>query len=655
MRVLAATNKRPRVRGQAKAVSARTCIFRLNVVPILSPPLRERRSDILLLAQGFLREFSVENGLREKPIDDDVLEALGERSWPGNVRELRNVVERMAILSGDRITLDDLPEEGVLGEVRRESSSPSGRPATLDDAGGRLTLRETERISLGHGGGQSDGHSREASITEDGRFVAFYSSATNLVPDDTNGKWDGFLHDRLTRSTVRFTVDELGAESNGDSGDIGSSLGERWPSLSVDASTVAFVSSATNLVPAGTNGFLHVYVKDLLSGAVTLASPGAVGFGGDQDCAFPSLSADGGLLTFASLAGDLVPGDANGLWDVFVYELATGMIERVSVADSGGDANGSSNRPVISSDGERVFFHSFASDLVPALADTNATWDVFMRDRLAGTTELLSVSSAEVQGNDQSGAPTVSRDGHRVAFQSLADNLVGDDDNGVWDVFVRDLPSGGTERFSLSADGGEADDDCTVPSISPDGHMVAFQSPSGALNPSDTNGAFDVFVQSSGWCDTTVATYCAPSSGGCVARISTTSVPNLCQSDLFALYVGPAPGDTFGIAFFGLSGPADLPFGTQGGRICVAGPLRRSVPLLSSGTAGSCDGEFVFTLEHMLEQYPNVVQTGTRLHAQAWFRDPASPDGFGLSDAVWFQTCSYGPGCGGCSVGSCGG
>jgi DNA-binding NtrC family response regulator len=141
VRVLAATNKDLEL--EVKDGRFREDLyFRLNVVPILSPPLRERKSDILLLAKGFLREFSGENGLREKPIDDDVLHALAERPWPGNVRELRNVVERMAILSGDRITLDDLPEEGVLSEVRRESKPPSDLPATVDEAGERLTLRE---------------------------------------------------------------------------------------------------------------------------------------------------------------------------------------------------------------------------------------------------------------------------------------------------------------------------------------------------------------------------------------------------------------------------------------------------------------------------------------------------------------------------------
>jgi two-component system nitrogen regulation response regulator NtrX len=141
VRVVAATNKDLEL--EVKDGRFREDLyFRLNVVPIVSPPLRERKSDIVLLAKGFLREFTIENGLREKPIDEEVLDALAERPWPGNVRELRNVVERMAILSGDRITLDDLPEEGVLSEVRREMSSASGPPARLDTTGQRLTLRE---------------------------------------------------------------------------------------------------------------------------------------------------------------------------------------------------------------------------------------------------------------------------------------------------------------------------------------------------------------------------------------------------------------------------------------------------------------------------------------------------------------------------------
>jgi transcriptional regulator with GAF, ATPase, and Fis domain len=141
VRVVAATNKDLEVEVK-EGRFREDLFFRLNVVPIVSPPLRERKSDIPLLAKGFLRDFCLDNGVRNKPIDDEVLEALAERPWPGNVRELRNVVERMAILSGDRITLDDLPAEGVLSQERRDSAPPSDFPSAISESGERLTLRE---------------------------------------------------------------------------------------------------------------------------------------------------------------------------------------------------------------------------------------------------------------------------------------------------------------------------------------------------------------------------------------------------------------------------------------------------------------------------------------------------------------------------------
>ena len=142
VRVLAATNKD--LEGEVKEGRFREDLyFRLNVVPIVSPPLRDRREDIPAMAKAFLREFCSDNGLREKPIDAEVLDALSQRMWPGNVRELKNVVERMAILSGDRVQLDDLPDEGGLS-----TSSPPGPrsaielPSHLDEDGTRMSLRQ---------------------------------------------------------------------------------------------------------------------------------------------------------------------------------------------------------------------------------------------------------------------------------------------------------------------------------------------------------------------------------------------------------------------------------------------------------------------------------------------------------------------------------
>jgi DNA-binding NtrC family response regulator len=148
VRIVAATNKDLELEV-AEGRFREDLFFRLNVVPIVSPPLRDRPEDIPHLARAFLRDFCRENGLREKPIDADVLEALSSRPWPGNVRELKNVVERMVILSGDRITFDDLPTEGRLAATRSEptsrapDASSSVLPPTLGvEAAGKPTLRE---------------------------------------------------------------------------------------------------------------------------------------------------------------------------------------------------------------------------------------------------------------------------------------------------------------------------------------------------------------------------------------------------------------------------------------------------------------------------------------------------------------------------------
>ena len=138
VRVLAATNKELELEV-AEGRFREDLYFRLNVVPLRSPSLRERRADIPLLAKAFLRDFCRDNGLREKEVEADVLEALAARSWPGNVRELKNVVERMVILSGDSITLDDLPAEGRLGE---DEAGPAPDLPTFTDGGQRLSLRE---------------------------------------------------------------------------------------------------------------------------------------------------------------------------------------------------------------------------------------------------------------------------------------------------------------------------------------------------------------------------------------------------------------------------------------------------------------------------------------------------------------------------------
>ena len=141
VRVVAATNK-----DLEKAITdgefREDLFFRLNVVPLRSPGLRERRDDIPALAAAFLRDFCAENGLKDKPIGPEVLERLQQKAWPGNVRELRNVVERMAILSGDVIEVEDLPADGKLARAAARESGEATPDPIHDEDGRRLTLRE---------------------------------------------------------------------------------------------------------------------------------------------------------------------------------------------------------------------------------------------------------------------------------------------------------------------------------------------------------------------------------------------------------------------------------------------------------------------------------------------------------------------------------
>jgi Tol biopolymer transport system component len=192
-----------------------------------------------------------------------------------------------------------------------------------------------------------------------------------------------------------------------------------------------------------------------------------------------------------------VAGDANGVADVFVRDRATGITRRVSVNSNERQGNASSGltSPSISADGRYVVFTSKATNLVRS--DTNHRKDVFLRDRRTGTTQRISVSSREAQGNSRSGlgAPTITADGHYVVFTSQASNLVRHDTNGRVDVFVRNRKSGTTHRVSLGPDWAQTNGDSLTPTISADGRFVAFASVATNLVGRDTNQRSDVFVR----------------------------------------------------------------------------------------------------------------------------------------------------------------
>jgi Tol biopolymer transport system component len=363
----------------------------------------------------------------------------------------------------------------------------------------------TERVSVDSSGNQGNAGSgiNGPAISADGRYVAFQSWASNLVPGDTNGTEDVFVHDRQTAATERVSLD-----SSGNQGNSGSGIYE--PAISADGRYVAFESWASNLVPGDSNGNWDIFVHDRQTGATERVSVDSSGNQGNSASYRPAVSADGRYVAFHSVASNLVEGDANyccdyngdtiydqNCFDVFVHDRQTGATERVSVNSSGNEASGNSGFEIggaaISGDGRLVAFASDASNLVGN--DTNDAYDVFVHDRQTGVTERVSVDSAGNQGNGRSGFPSLSADGRYVAFQSWASNLVPGDTNGTEDVFVHDRQTGVTERVSVDSQGNQVLNGGWGAAASADGRFVTFQSNDQHLVPGDTNGTGDVFVR----------------------------------------------------------------------------------------------------------------------------------------------------------------
>ncbi len=345
----------------------------------------------------------------------------------------------------------------------------------------------TRRVSVGPGGAQANGSSHRPAVSAHGRYVAFSSFASNLVPGDTNGSFDVFVRDQLTHQTRRVSVGPGGAQANSYSDN---------PAISAHGRYVAFSSFASNLVPGDTNGTFDLFVWDRTTQVTRRVSVGPGGAQANDSSFAPVVSADGRYVAFYSWASNLVPGDTNGTGDVFVRDLrAGGETRRVSIGPGGAQANDFSYDPAISADGEHVAFTSDASNLVAG--DTNGTADVFVWGGLAQVTRRVSIGPGGAQARDASFAPAVSAQGRHVAFYSWAPNLVTGDTNDTTDVFVWDRRVHATRRVSVSADGAQANDSSFSPAISAHGRHVAFDSWASNLVSGDTNDTADVFVRSS--------------------------------------------------------------------------------------------------------------------------------------------------------------
>lgn len=307
---------------------------------------------------------------------------------------------------------------------------------------------ETVLVSANAAGEEGNDDSWAPSISADGLVVAFESYASNLVAGDTNGVRDVFVRSATSTAGVqRVSVGTGGLEAN---------AGSYQATVSGDGRVVAFVSGASNLT-AGVSGTstINVIRRDLTTGTNTLISANASGNG--VGGGHPALSEDGNRLAFYSYALTLA-GDTNGLWDIFVYDHAAGSTTRVSLTSTGGERNQgteSASRvvaPAISGNGRYVAYSTTASNVVPG--DTNGMQDVFIVDTQTGAVARSSVSSAGVQGNadspvGQGERVALSHDGTWVAFSTASNNLgAGAGTSGISNMLMHNHVTGETRAVT---------------------------------------------------------------------------------------------------------------------------------------------------------------------------------------------------------------
>ncbi|MDX2078265.1 MAG: hypothetical protein SFZ02_17665 [bacterium] len=346
-----------------------------------------------------------------------------------------------------------------------------------------MQLGLTTRVSVDSNGVQANSGSTSVHISRDGRYIVFSSAASNLVPNDTNNTEDIFLHDRQTGQTTRVSVD---------SNEVQGIQPPVWyegtipNSISDDGRYVSFSSEMTNLVPNDTNGFSDVFVRDTQAGTTIRVSEDELGNQGNHFSLDSSLSADGRYITFASIASNLIPNDTNNAVDVFVRDLQTGQMERVSVDSAGIQANDNSYTPHITGDGRYVLFTSFAKNLIEN--DTDVTTGTFRHDRTTGETIRIPFNG---NGGFTYYIMGISDDGNRFAITSDDVALVAEDYNWMDDVFMRDIALGITTPISAFPTLTEvgANDESYLPSISDDGRFISFISRATNLVPN----AYGVF------------------------------------------------------------------------------------------------------------------------------------------------------------------
>ncbi|MEZ5245843.1 MAG: IPT/TIG domain-containing protein [Acidimicrobiales bacterium] len=371
----------------------------------------------------------------------------------------------------------DVSADGRYVLFRTSYSMSSFDSNGVDDLYRKDTLTGAVELVTRTPTGGANAASVEGEMSDDGRWVAFSSAASNLVLADTNGTLDVFVHDVVAHTTARASVTSTGGQ--------GSQLADR-PAISGDGLHVSF-STASALVPADTDVSRDVYRFERATGAVALVSSASNGVVGDGSSFRSSIDYDGSVIAFDSDSTNLVPGDTNGERDVFV-KFDTGLTARVSTGAGNTQATGGSSSPSMSGNGLAVAFTSAAFDLTPG--DLNGQDDVFVK-AITGEIFLASVATDGTQGSRESNGARISHDGTLVSFFSRATELT-QRPTGNGAVVVRDGIDNITTVASRDSNGNPHNG---AGVIAAGGTYVLWWNSSPTILPGDTNSAPDTYLQ----------------------------------------------------------------------------------------------------------------------------------------------------------------
>ena len=546
---------------------------------------------------------------------------------------------------------------------------------------GAQTCR-VERASISFTGGEASGFNEFPSLSHDGRYVAFGTWASNVVPGDVNGKIDVVLLDRQQGTLELVSKSTTGLQGDGHS---------TVPRISANGSVIAFHSTATNLDPRDTDVVGDIYVQDRLTKTTTLVSERLGSGPSVQGCYGVSISADGRYVAFDCIDDNVVPGDTNFSTDVFVRDLVTQTTERVSIGPAGQQSDRQSYSPSISADGRYVTFLGGATNWFPVGPQwpTALYMGVFIRDRVAGTTIPVTTLASGVLAPGTCESPAISADGRYVAFSTNSrfllpgqlffadvlrwDRLTGEFINACTSVrggfsnypsyfpalsadgryiayetyasnltlqpgftpmvIWKDLVTGTAVVTNEARNGDPSNNWATDVAISGDGRVVAFVSKATNLVPGASGQWYQVYVRA---CDVaSPSTYCKPAKppGGCVAAMSFQGTPSATAGSGFDLRCSNLDAQRLGLLFYGTAGP----WGTRprpDGYLCVQPPLWRTPAGPTGGTTG-CDGSLSLDFNAWIASGadPSLV-AGQPVYVQGWLRNSAGQGQ--LSDAVAF-------------------